>query len=133
GEIPGDRKRRIAQEARLAAGSERLSGLPELGIALDGETLQSAQRIGAAFGRNGLLDQIAGTVLGERGRHLACGQQQGGNRQGVFHGRSSVVLLSKSTFYPYGLSSRRMVFRVPDAVQREAHKGRPGPFTCPGL
>jgi len=64
-QIPGDRERRVSQESWLSVGSKGLPRFPELGIALDGEALQSAQRIGATLRGDGLLDQIAAISLSE--------------------------------------------------------------------
>ncbi len=103
GEVPGDRESRVAQKARLAAGSERLPGFPELGIAFDGEALQSAQRIGATFRGDGLLDQSVGTSLSQRRLLPAHRQQHGGNRKSVFHGISSL------SYFGAGRSYRRLL------------------------
>ena len=65
GEIPGHRECRVSQEARLAAGSEGLPRLPEFRVALDGEALHSAQRIGAAFRGHGLLDETIAASLSQ--------------------------------------------------------------------
>jgi hypothetical protein len=58
GKVPGDREGRVAEESWLTTGSVRLTGLPELGVALDRETLERAQCTGATLGSNRLLDEI---------------------------------------------------------------------------
>src|SRR3979490_186640 len=86
--IPGDRERRVSQESWLSVGSKGVPRFPELSIALDGEALQSAQRLAATLRGDGLLDQIAAISLSEHRPLQAHRQQQRHNRKNVFHGAS---------------------------------------------
>src|SRR5262249_20291865 len=76
----------IAEEARLAAGLERLSGLPMLGLALDDGGLDRAQRIGAALRGDRLIDELAGALR----QRLAGAEQQRRYGESIFHMSSSL-------------------------------------------
>jgi hypothetical protein len=86
GEIPGDRERRIAQQARLAAGGLGLARLPVQSVGLDRKRLQSTQCIEPAFRGDRLIDEFA-RRLSLRRRELAEPQQQqrSRNRERIFH------------------------------------------------
>ena len=62
-----DGEGRVADEARLAAGADRLARLPMLRLALDDEGLQAAQRIGAALGGDRLLHELAPATAPDAG------------------------------------------------------------------
>jgi hypothetical protein len=68
------------------------------GFALDGDALQRLQRIGAALGRNGRLDEINRGFLGrcELDRRGAR-KQHGSNAKQVLHVGSPMVFIASDT------------------------------------
>ena len=75
GDVGVDREGRVADEARFAAGAHRLARLPMLGLALDDEGRQTAQRIGAALRGHRLPHQLRRRLRRRRLDH-SRGQHQ---------------------------------------------------------
>jgi hypothetical protein len=85
GDVGGDGERRIADEARFAAGAHRLARLPMLGLAFDDEGGQPAQRVGAALGGHRLPHQLRRRLRRRRLRHGSGQQQRGRKCPEMFH------------------------------------------------
>jgi hypothetical protein len=75
-EIPGGGEGCVAEKARLASGGIGLPRFPVLGFAFDRDALQRLQRIGAALGGNGRLDEINRTFLGRSELNLRGAREQ---------------------------------------------------------
>ena len=92
-------------------------GSQNLGVALDGQALQSAQRIGAAFRRDRLLDHVGGIALGESGLQRAVASSRAAIDKACFMGAPPLFCRAIVRFVAVALQGIRLPTRRAKQLQ----------------